>query len=279
MNNMTDVEKLEETYAHIRARTNARPTVGIVLGSGLGGIAEPSVEDAVFPFGELPHFPRAGVAGHQGRIVIGSFAGATVALMQGRIHYYEGHTPQEVVYPVRLLRRLGCSTLILTAAAGSVAAAYRPGDIVVIKDHLNLSGVNCLRGPYYPEFGERFPDLSAVYDPRLRAAALKAARAAKLRVHEGVYAAMSGPSYETPAEVKALRRLGADLAGMSLVHEAACAVQSGMKVAGICFVANRCARAGKKTLSHDEVLRTAAAVAPRFAGILEAMVAAQGPRA
>lgn len=278
MTGMTIVEKLEETCAYIRARTNARPTVGIVLGSGLGGIAEPSVEDAVFPFGELPHFPRAGVAGHQGRIVIGSFAGATVALMQGRVHYYEGHMPEDVVYPVRLLRRLGCSTLILTAAAGSVATAYRPGDIVVLNDHLNFSGINCLRGRYYPEFGERFPDMSAVYDAGLRAAALKAARKARVRVHEGVYAAMSGPSYETPAEVKALRRLGADLAGMSVVHEATCAVQAGMKVAGICFVANRCAGSAKKPLSHDDVLRTAAMVAPRFAGILEHVVAGIGQR-
>jgi purine-nucleoside phosphorylase len=252
-------EQLQETAAAIRARAPGfAPKVGVILGSGLGGFADDFVEKIVVSYSELPHFPTASVPGHAGRLVLGSVGGVPAVAMQGRVHFYEGFSPSQVVFPVRALCALGVRALVVTNAAGGINPAYLPGDLMAITDHLNLSGWNALVGPNDDRVGPRFPDLSAAYSPRLRTLLLDAALRRSVPLRQGVYACVSGPSYETPAEIRMLRRLGADAVGMSTVPEVIAAAHMGVPVVAISCITNLAAGIGHKPLSHEEVAETAA---------------------
>lgn len=247
--------RLDEAAALVRSRTPLRPTVGVVLGSGLGAFADALEYAAVLPFGEIPHFPASTVDGHRGALVVGLCRGVPVAVMKGRVHFYEGYRLDEVVFPVRVLGRLGVRALVLTNAAGAINPAFAPGDLMVIEDHVNLLG-NPLLGRNEDALGPRFPDMSEAYDRRLRDALEAAGRAAGARVHRGVYVAMTGPSYETPAEIRMARLLGADAVGMSTVPEVIAARHMGMRVAGLSCLTNMAAGVSDRALDHAEVLET-----------------------
>ena len=240
----------EETARRIRSASTVRPRLGLVLGSGLGGVVGSVESDACFSYAELPGFARSRVAGHAGELILGRLGGAPVVVLAGRSHFYEGHDLQEVTFPIRVLHALGVRSVFLTNAAGGIRPGLDPGGWVMLTDHLNFMGANPLRGPGGPE---RFVDLSEVYSKRLRGLLRDAAVESGVVLQEGVYAAVPGPSYETPAEVRALERLGADLVGMSTVPEAIVARQCGMEVLGLSCVTNRAAGLGG-TISHDEVL-------------------------
>jgi xanthosine phosphorylase len=228
--------------------------IGLVLGSGLGALAD-DVDDAVtVPYGDLPGFPVGGVAGHAGRLVLGRLAGARVAVLQGRAHLYEGIAPAAVKEPIRTLRALGASTLLLTNAAGSLDPAVGPGRLMVVADHINLMGANPLTGANDDRFGPRFPSLRDAYDPALRAALHSAARAEGIELAEGVYLAVSGPSFETPAEIRAFRALGADAVGMSTVPETIVARHAGLRVAAVSVITNLAEGLSGEALSHEQTL-------------------------
>ena len=266
------ISKLKETQGYIRKRTALVPRLGIILGSGIGNIIEPSGKDVVFFYNELPNFASSTVEGHAGRLVLGAWEGANACVMQGRLHYYEGYSMDEITYPVRLLKLLGVETIIITAAAGALAPGMKAGDIVVIKDHINCMGASPLRGRHYPDFGERFCDMSGVYDKVMRKRCLAICRRQRLSAREGVYAAVAGPSYETPAESAMLRGFGADVVGMSVVPEAVAARQMGMNVLGLCYVANVAARRVSKPLSHAEVLSVGLKVQQKMAKLISTIM-------
>jgi purine-nucleoside phosphorylase len=240
------------SYLHRRAREF--PQVGIVLGSGLGEVAERISKTATIPYRRIPHFPRPAIEGHPGVMHIGLWETLPVAVLQGRVHLYEGYTPAEVVFPVRVLSVAGVKTLILTCAAGGIAPRATPGSLMLISDHLNLQGSNPLTGGVDDCWGTRFIDMSAAYDPPLRRVARRAAKSQRLKCFEGTYAADLGPNYETPAEVQALKTLGADAIGMSTVPEVIAARQMNMRVLAIATITNRAAGLGKRPLGHEEVL-------------------------
>jgi purine-nucleoside phosphorylase len=271
--------RLDYATAWVRGKTDARPAVGVILGSGLGGFAERLQHPTVIPYGEIPGFPQVRVAGHAGRLVVGQLATGdgdlVVAAMQGRVHAYEGWPAAEVAFPARVLCGLGVKALLVTNAAGGVDPALAPGDLVRLTDHLNLSGLNPLVGPNEDRLGPRFPDLSDAYDPRLGALLEEAAASAGVALRRGVYAGMLGPSYETPAEIRMLRALGADLVGMSTVHEVIAARHQGVPVAGLSVVTNPAAGLSAARLTHEEVQATA----DRARARLEAVLTAFLPRA
>ena len=254
------VRKLDDAGKAMEARCASRPGIAVILGSGLGEFAS-RVQGTVVPFADLPGFPRPTVAGHAGLFKIGK----QVAVMAGRIHYYEGHPMGDVVLPVFLLHRMGVRTLIVTNAAGGVNTSYAPGDLVLIRDHVNLMGVNPLRGPNPEGFGPRFPDMTTAYTPKLRALA-QSVSAAPLA--EGVYAAFPGPSYETPAEIRMLAAIGVDLVGMSTVPEVIAAAYLGMRVLGISCVTNMAAGILPQPLDHAEVIARGKEAGPRFMRLL-----------
>jgi purine-nucleoside phosphorylase len=259
--------RLDEAVALVRTRSPLRPVTGVVLGSGLGAFAD-ALEDAVdVPFGEIPHFPASTVVGHGGSLVLGRSRGVPVAVMKGRVHFYEGYALDQVVFPARVLGRLGVKTLVLTNAAGAINPAFAPGDLMVIEDHINLLG-NPLLGPNEEGLGPRFPDMSEVYDRGLRDAAEAACRAASVRCHRGVYVSLTGPSYETPAEIRMFRAMGADAVGMSTVPEAIAARHMGMRVAGLSCLTNMAAGVIDRKLDHREVLETGERVK---SGLLEVL--------
>jgi purine-nucleoside phosphorylase len=259
--------------AAVRARTDLVPRVGLVLGSGLGGLAG-DVEDPVsIPFGELPGWPVATAPGHVGRLLLGRLAGVPVAALQGRLHLYEGNDPGLVVQPVLLFRRLGARVVVLTNAAGGANPDYGPGTLMIIADHLNLTGRSPLVGPNADEIGERFPDMTDAWSPGLRRALRAAADAEGVEMTEGVYAALLGPSYETPAEVRMLRRLGADAIGMSTAIEAIAARWAGLEVCGVSLVTNAGAGYSGEPLTHEEVLQAGAEAGPRLARVIRRFVA------
>ncbi len=263
--------RLEEASAFVLARTSLRPAIGVVLGSGLGAFAD-ALEDAVaVPFGEIPHFPASTVVGHGGALVVGRSRGVPVAVMKGRVHFYEGYRLDEVVFPVRALGRLGVETLVLTNAAGAINAAFAPGDLMVIEDHVNLLG-NPLLGPNEEALGPRFPDMSECYDRGLRDVAETACRAASVRCHRGVYLALTGPSYETPAEIRMLRTLGADAVGMSTVPEVIAARHMGLRVVGLSCLTNMAAGVTDRKLDHREVLETGERVKAALLEVLARIV-------
>jgi purine-nucleoside phosphorylase len=264
--------RLDEAAAFVRARTALLPTVGVVLGSGLGAFADALAEAVSVPFASIPHFPASTVAGHGGALVLGRSGRVPVAVMKGRVHHYEGYSLADVVFPVRVLGRLGVKTLVVTNAAGAVNALYRPGELMVIEDHVNLLG-NPLVGPNEDALGPRFPDMSEAYDRPLRDAAQRASAEAGVVCHRGVYVAMSGPSYETPAEIRMVRALGADAVGMSTVPEVIAARHMGLRVVGLSCLTNMAAGILEKKLDHREVLETGERVKAALLDVLDRLVA------
>jgi len=273
---MTELERVRAAAAHVAQRAAMRPRVGMILGSGLGILAD-QMEGAVsLAYSEIPHFPSSTVPGHRGRLVAGRLTGTPVWAMQGRVHFYEGYSMADVVRPVRVMRELGVTTLIVTNAAGGLNPAFSAGDLMLIADHINLLGTNPLIGPNEDAFGPRFPDMTSAYDPELRRLARGVAEQEGLRLQEGIYACVSGPSYETPAEIRALRILGADAVGMSTVPEVIAARHMGMRVLGISCITNLAAGISPHPLSHDEVVETGARVARDFARLMTGIVARLG---
>jgi len=270
---MTDTFTLADSAATLLlSQTPLRPKIGLVLGSGLGAFAD-ELSDAIrIHYSQIASFPRSTAVGHPGQMVIGKAAGNPVAVMQGRVHLYEGYSSAEVAFPSRVLGRMGIRALILTNAAGGINLEYKQGALVILSDHINLQGQNPLLGPNDERFGPRFPDMTHVYYKPYRALALEAARQLGKTVHEGVYAALLGPSYETPAEIRYLRFIGADLVGMSTVPEALVARQMGMKILAISCVTNMAAGILDKPLDHQEVLETTARVQGDFVALLRAVL-------
>jgi len=263
-------QKIGTAAQFIEGKTSLRPTVGIVLGSGLGDFVQSLKESVAIPYTQIPHFRPPSVEGHEGQLVIGKIGPVAVAVMQGRIHFYEGASMAEVVFPIRVLKAFGVKNLILTNAAGGINANFRPGDLVIIKDHINLLGQNPLVGANIPELGPRFPDMTHAYRPELQKILQKAGKAHGLKLKSGVYLAVSGPTYETPAEIKAFKRLGADMVGMSTVPESIVANHMGMNVAGISCITNKAAGISKTKLSHQEVKEVALKVKDKMAALLQA---------
>ncbi len=264
--------RVAEAAAAVGGRWSGTPEVGIILGSGLGALAEAVTAPVAVPYREIPHFPVPGAAGHAGALVLGRLEGREVAIMRGRCHLYEGYSAQEVTFPVRVLARLGARVLIVTNAAGGLNPAFQAGDLMLISDHINFTGTNPLVGPNDEALGPRFPDLSAAYDPALRAAAERVASAESVPVRTGVYAGVLGPSYETPAEIAMLRGWGADAVGMSTVAEVIAARHAGLRVLGISAITNAAAGPASGPVSHDAVLRAARALEPRFVRLMRRIV-------
>jgi purine-nucleoside phosphorylase len=267
--------RAEAAAKFIRAntvKTKLRPQIAVVLGSGLGAFADELETAARIPYARIPGFPRSTAVGHAGQLVIGKSSGVAVAAMQGRVHLYEGYSPAEVVFPMRVLARLGIRAVILTNAAGGINLSFRPGALVILRDHISLLGVNPLTGPNDDRFGPRFPDMTDAYSKSYRRAALEEAQRLSLEVHEGVYAAVPGPSYETPAEIRYLRAIGADLVGMSTVPEAIAACHMGVRILGISCVTNMAAGILDKPLNHKEVLDTGKRVSRQFIALLRAVL-------
>ena len=265
-------ERVEEAAASVRARCGDLPQTAIVLGSGLGDFADTLLDAIATPYGEIPHWPASKVVGHAGRLVVGNVGRQRVAALSGRVHFYEGHDLATVVFAVRVMGRLGVRRVILTNAAGGINTAFGQGALMIIDDHINMLGTNPLVGPNDDQFGERFPDMSEVYSARLRAIADEAARATRVPVSHGVYIAVHGPSYETPAEIRAFRTLGADAVGMSTVPEAIAARHMGMEVLGISCITNMAAGVLPQPLVHDEVMETARRVRGSFIALLEGII-------
>lgn len=269
---MTNYEKIKTAAEYIRARVSMRPTIGLVLGSGLGEYAD-TLEDAVrIAYSEIPNFPIPTIPGHSGALVIGKKCGREVVVLQGRIHYYEGLPQQEITLPIRVLAALGVKTVVLTNACGGVNLAFKPGDLMLISDHINYSGANPLIGPNMDEFGPRFPDMSDLYTASLRRQIKQKAQESGISLREGVYAMYSGPNYETPAEIRMFRILGADTVGMSTVPEAIVAGHCGMQVVGVSCVTNMAAGVLPVKLSHEEVTETANRVKKVFQKLIDLIV-------
>jgi purine-nucleoside phosphorylase len=266
--------RLAALVAAVRARTALVPEVGIVLGSGLGGLADDLEDPVAIPFAELPGWPAATAPGHVGRLLLGRLGGRPVVMLQGRFHLYEGNDPGLVVQPVLLFGRLGAGVVVLTNAAGGVDPAYGPGTLMVIRDHLNLTGRTPLFGPNADVLGPRFPDLTDAWSPRLRAGLHAAGEAEGVALVEGVYAGLLGPQYETPAEVRMLRSLGADAVGMSTVLECIAARWAGLEVCGVSLVTNAGAGYSGQPLTHEEVLAAGAEAGPRLARVIRRFVGA-----
>ena len=245
-----------------------RPEIAMVLGSGLGSMAELAEDPIVIPYGDIPGFEVSTAPGHAGRLVFGTLAGKNVAVMQGRLHAYEGYSFEEVCFPLRVLRLLGCKTLVITNACGGVNLDFQVGDICLITDHIKFFMDSPLRGQNIPEFGVRFPDATHLYTPRLQTVAREAAEKLRIRLVEGVYMYFPGPSYETPAEIRAIRTLGADLVGMSTVPEVLAAGHAGMEVLGFSLVSNAAAGITGEALSEQEVLDAAKAAKERFSALI-----------
>jgi purine-nucleoside phosphorylase len=265
--------QLEEAAAALAGRIPLQPKLAIVLGSGLGLLAAEVADGVSIPYSEIPHFPLSTAPGHAGRLIVGTFEGFPVAMMAGRVHMYEGYSAEQVVFPVRLLRLLGAETLIVTNAAGGVNPNFSSGALMLITDHINLTGRNPLVGANDARFGTRFPDMSEAYALELRALAQRAAFETGLPLEEGVYLGLLGPTYETPAEVRMVRTLGGDAVGMSTVLEVIAANHMGMRVLGISCITNMAAGMVPHKLTHDEVMETATRVSGQFAALLRAVVA------
>ena len=265
------IEALEEAVQAVRDRID-HVDVAMVLGSGLGGYADGLTGARAIPYGQIPHMPVSGVSGHAGNLVAGSQGGKRVVAMQGRAHLYEGHSPRDVVFGVRLMAQLGAQTLIVTNAAGGIASTLQAGDLMVITDQLNLTGTSCLTGPNDKRLGSRFVDMTDAFDPSLVELASGVAAGLGFKLQRGVYAGLLGPTYETPAEVRMLRTLGADAVGMSTVLEVIAARHMGLRVLGISCISNLAAGLGEEPLSHDDVKETAGRVRDRFEALLSGIV-------
>jgi purine-nucleoside phosphorylase len=267
-----DFSRANEAVQFILTRTPLRPRVGLVLGSGLGSFVDELQDATKIPYAEIPHFPRTTAIGHAGTLVIGKLKEIQLAVMQGRVHLYEGYSPQQVVFPVRVLARMSVAALVLTSAAGGINPEYARGSLVVLRDHINLQGSNPLVGPNDDRFGIRHPDMTEAYHPGFRRFALEEAERLGGGICEGVYAAVLGPNYETPAEVRYLRTIGADLVGMSTVPEVIAARHAGIDVLVISCVTNMAAGITSEKITHEEVLETGERVRGKLAALLRAAV-------
>ena len=265
-------QRLSETVEWIRERLPAPPAIGVILGSGLGDFADSVTESVSIPYSKIPGFPASTVVGHSGTLVAGRVLGIPTVVLAGRVHYYEGHPMSSVVFPSRVLGLLGCRDVILTNAAGGIDRSFRAGDLMLIEDHINAFGTNPLIGPNFDELGPRFPDMSEAYSLPYRAIAKKVAAEQSIAISEGVYAAMLGPSYETPAEIRYLRAIGADVVGMSTVPEVIVANHMGMKVLAISCVTNMAAGILPQKINHQEVLETGAMVRDTLVRFLKALL-------
>ena len=265
--------RLDASADFLRGKRDVAPQVGLVLGSGLGAFAERLKNRVAIPYQDIPHFPvPSGVVGHAGELVLGDVGKTPVVVLSGRVHFYEGRPMTDVVFPARVLARLGVSAVVLTNAAGGVRKTFRPGDLMLMSDHINAFGTNPLIGVNEDQLGARFPDMSRVYDPALRKLAKATARSLRIPLREGVYLGNSGPSYETPAEIRAYRTIGADAVGMSTVPEAIALRHAGVRVIGISTITNMAAGILPKPLEHAEVLATTKRVGARFVQLLTALV-------
>jgi purine-nucleoside phosphorylase len=275
---MTFYDQVMEATATVQSRSSLKPGVAVILGSGLGDLAVEVQDATAIPYEEMPHFLRSTVAGHAGRLLIGTLENVPVVIMQGRFHFYEGYTMQALTLPVRVMRMLGAHTLIVTNAAGGINAAYRPGDFMLLRDHINflgLAGMNPLIGPNDERLGERFPPLAKAYDAELRALAhAVAATKPEITLHEGVYAQVAGPSYETGAELRFLHTAGADAVGMSTAPEVIVARHMGMRVLGISLITNKATGDDTGAVNHAEVLTAADTARPKFAALVRGILGA-----
>ncbi len=262
----------ERAAKFILSKTKLRPRIALVLGSGLGAFADEFETATKIPYGKIPHFPRSTAIGHAGQLVLGKVGGIPVAGMQGRVHLYEGYSAKQVAFPTRVFARMGVKALIVTNAAGGINLNYSEGALVALRDHINLQGANPLIGPNDDRSGPRFPDMTRAYDPEFRRFAAEAGKNLSLNLHEGVYLALAGPNYETPAEIHALRTLGADLVGMSTVPEVLAARHSGIRVLGISCVTNMAAGITGNALTAEEVFETGAKVKNQFIPLLRAII-------
>lgn len=271
MNEFIKLTQIEEAVNVVRKRIEINPSVGMILGSGLGSLAE-AVEGGVeIPYGEIPSWPVSTVEGHQGRLVIGSLEGQDVLIMQGRSHFYEGYSMSEIGFPVRVMQRLGLKMLIVTNAAGGINRAFEPGEVMLITDHINLLGMagqTPLRGPNFDQIGPRFPDMGRAYDRELGELARQAVQGQTFSLHEGVYVCLAGPSFETPADLRFLQAIGADAVGMSTVPEVTVARHGGMRVLGLSTISNKANLDGDTLTSHEEVLEAGKIVVPRLTHII-----------
>jgi purine-nucleoside phosphorylase len=267
-----EIERAEAAATFIQKQTKLRPKIALVLGSGLGGFADEFAHSVKIPYANIPNFPRSTAVGHTGQLVIGTVEGVEVVAMQGRVHLYEGYSVKDVAFPMRVFARMSVQAAVLTNAAGGIKKEFTQGRLVVISDHINLQGVNPLTGPNDEHFGPRFPDMSKAYDKRFRDLTFAEGRLLGIHLGEGVYAALAGPSYETPAEIRYLRSIGADLVGMSTVPEVIAARHSGIRVLGISCVTNAAAGVLDQPLDHNEVLETAERVKGQFIGLLRAVI-------
>jgi len=269
------LEQIDRAAEHIRSKTGYRPEVGIILGSGLGSIAEAVENPDIIPYNEIPDWPVSTVVGHAGRLVIGQLEGKPVMVMQGRVHFYEGYSMQQVTFPVRVMQRLGVQTLIVTNAAGAIHPEFVPGDIMLITDHISLiamTGNNPLHGANLEEFGERFPDMSQPYDRQLRETARKVAEQAGIDLREGVYIGLSGPSFESPADLRFLRIVGADAVGMSTVPEVIVARHGKTRVLGLSGITNKANLDGSTITTHEEVLEAGKLIGPKMEKIVRGVI-------
>jgi purine-nucleoside phosphorylase len=253
-------------------KTKLHPRIGLVLGSGLGALADELTGATLIPYGKIPGFPRSTVDGHAGTLAVGRLGDVPLAAMKGRVHFYEGYTAKDVIFPMRVFRQMGIQTVILTNAAGAININYNRGALVMIRDHINLQGTNPLIGPNDTRFGPRFPDMTQAYGKKYREIAAAQAKKLNIPVHEGVYAAFSGPSYETPAEIRFLKTVGADLVGMSTVPEVIAARHMGMGVLGISCVTNMAAGIIEQEINHAEVMETGDRVRAQFVALLRAVI-------
>jgi len=269
-------QRIEQAADAIRHVTPLVPAAAAILGSGLGAVVDVDTDRVEIPYTQIPHWPRPGVEGHAGVLVLGRIDGAAVALLKGRAHFYEGWTLEDVALPVRIVAALGAKSIAVTAATGSVRPSLKPGSVVAIRDHINLMGANPLRGPHDAALGERFVPLDGAYDAKLRAAAKRLAKRQGVALAEGVYVAMPGPSYETPAEVRMARLVGGHVVGMSTVPEVIAARQAGLRVLALALVTNLGAGLSRRPLSHSEVLETAGKAQSRLGTLLRAVLAEMG---
>ena len=264
---------LEETVQAIQARTQLRPSIALVLGSGLGGLTKSVRVDTEIDYAEVPHLSKVTAPGHEGKLVLGTLGAQRVAVLSGRFHYYEGHSSSQISYPVRVVRAMGAEILILTSIVGSMNRAMPPGSLVMLEDHINLMGMNPLIGPNDESLGPRFPDMSQPYDPQLRRLALQVAKEQKIPLHEGVYVAVAGPNLETRAEYRFLRQVGADVVGMSMVPEVITARHAGLRVLAVTVVSDACIPEELKPASLEELLRVAGETEPKLTALLSGVIA------
>lgn len=275
MSEFFTLAQIDETAAAVRERISIQPQVAMILGSGLGGLAEAVTQATVIPYAQLPHWPVSTVVGHKGQLVVGMLEGKSVLVMQGRAHYYEGYSMAQIGLPVRVMQRLGIPTLMITNAAGAVNPTYQPGELMLITDHLNLigfGGANPLRGANLDEIGPRFPDMSQAYDRGLMQIARQVAKETGIKLHQGVYAAIAGPSFETPADLRFLKLVGVDAVGMSTVPEVIVARHGGMRVLGVSGISNKANLDGSTITTHEEVIEAGKKILPQLTALLRGVL-------